>query len=74
MESVLPAGQGRAVSRLSVREREIVELARAGCENKAIACQLGLAYSTVRVLMARAARKLGARTRQEVLQRECELG
>jgi DNA-binding CsgD family transcriptional regulator len=53
---------------LSGREREVVALACAGHENKAIAFELGLAHSTVRVLMARAARKIGARTRQGLIE------
>jgi DNA-binding CsgD family transcriptional regulator len=54
--------------RLSERERQVVALAIAGYENKEIAHELGLAYSTVRVLMARAARKIGARGRREIVE------
>jgi len=52
---------------LTGREREIVELALLGSENKCIAYDLGLSDSTVRVLMRRAAIKLGVRTRRELL-------
>jgi DNA-binding NarL/FixJ family response regulator len=48
---------------LSPRERQVLERAILGSENKVIAYDLGLADSTVRVLMRRAAIKLGARTR-----------
>jgi DNA-binding NarL/FixJ family response regulator len=52
---------------LTAREREIVERALLGSENKCIAYDLGLSDSTVRVLMSRAAIKLGVRTRRELL-------
>src|SRR5262249_44474607 len=54
---------------LSPRERDVVERALAGAENKVIAYDLGLSHSTVKVLMARAASKMGARTRRELLAR-----
>jgi DNA-binding CsgD family transcriptional regulator len=54
---------------LSEREREVVALALKGCGNKTIAYELGLAHSTIRVLMARAASKFGAKTRQELLEK-----
>jgi len=53
---------------LSVREREVVRQALLGRDNKVIAYELGLAQSTVRVLIARAAVKVGARSRRELLQ------
>jgi DNA-binding CsgD family transcriptional regulator len=37
--------------------------------DKLIAYELGLAHSTIRVLLARAAQKLGARSRAELLER-----
>jgi DNA-binding CsgD family transcriptional regulator len=52
---------------LSAREREVVEHALSGIETKVIAYDLGLAHSTVRVLMARAAAKLGVNSRRELL-------
>jgi DNA-binding NarL/FixJ family response regulator len=54
---------------LSEREREIVLRARNGLGNKLIAHELGLADSTVRVLLARAAAKVGARSREELLEK-----
>ncbi|MGD0674962.1 MAG: helix-turn-helix transcriptional regulator [Polyangiaceae bacterium] len=53
---------------LTAREREVVLRALRGCANKVIAFDLGLAHSTVRVLIARAASKLGVRTREELLE------
>lgn len=52
---------------LSPRETQLVELAAAGFEPKVIAYDLGLAPSTVRVLLARAGQKLGARTWRELV-------
>jgi DNA-binding CsgD family transcriptional regulator len=53
---------------LSAREREVLERAILGRENKLIAYELGLAASTVRVLMRRAAGKLGAKTREGAIE------
>lgn len=52
---------------LSTREAQVAALARLGRSNKEIAYELGLSASTVRVLMARATRKLGVRTRSELI-------
>jgi DNA-binding CsgD family transcriptional regulator len=52
---------------LSGRERQVVALATLGRSNKMIAYELGLAHSTVRVLMARAAVKLHAPTRRALV-------
>jgi DNA-binding CsgD family transcriptional regulator len=52
---------------LTRRERQVVGFAALGQPNKLIAYELGLSPSTVGVLMARAARKLGARSRTELL-------
>jgi DNA-binding CsgD family transcriptional regulator len=54
---------------LSPRERQVASLAGLGHSNKLIAYELDLAHSTVRVLLARAAAKLGARTRTEMVDR-----
>jgi DNA-binding CsgD family transcriptional regulator len=53
---------------LSDRERQVIGYALLGHHNKLIAYELGIAPSTVRVLMARAASKLGVRTRDELIQ------
>ncbi len=56
-------------SALSAREQQVASLAALGRSNKLIAYELGLAHATVRVLMARAAKKLGARSRAELIER-----
>jgi DNA-binding NarL/FixJ family response regulator len=52
--------------RLSRRELEVLGLLGRGSSNKVIAYELGLAWSTVRVLVHRAARKLGCTGRREL--------
>lgn len=52
---------------LSEREHQVLTQAHLGHSNKVIAYELGLSDSTVRVLMHRAAKKLGASTRAEAL-------
>jgi DNA-binding CsgD family transcriptional regulator len=52
---------------LSPREQQVLAYAALGHSNKLIAYELGLAHSTVRVLLARASAKLGARGRQQTL-------
>lgn len=49
---------------LTERERQVVALAAMGHANKAIAYDLGIATSTVGVLMSRALRRLGLRSRR----------
>jgi DNA-binding NarL/FixJ family response regulator len=63
----MPASNG--VRPLSSRERQVASLADLGHSNKLIAYELGLAHSTVRVLLARAAAKMGVRTRSELIAR-----
>lgn len=58
---------------LSEREHQVLTQAHLGHSNKVIAYELGLSSSTVRVLLHRAARKLGVRTRAEALQKFREL-
>ncbi len=54
---------------LSDRERDVVGLALRGLANKAIAYELGLAQSTVRVLMARAQTKVGVGSRRDLVEK-----
>lgn len=54
---------------LTDRERQVVIQASLGQTNKEIAYALGVSPNTVRVLMARAAARLGARGRKELLAR-----
>jgi DNA-binding CsgD family transcriptional regulator len=52
---------------LTDRERQVVVHAALGMSNKQIAYALGVSDATVRVLMARAAGRVGVRTRKELL-------
>lgn len=52
---------------LTERERQIVRYGAQGFTNKQIAHALGISDATVRVLMARAAGRVGVRTRRELL-------
>jgi DNA-binding CsgD family transcriptional regulator len=55
------------LAQLTDRERQIVLHAALGLTNKHIAYSLGISDTTVRVLIARAANRLGLRTRRELL-------
>lgn len=55
---------------LTDRERQIVVHAALGLSNKQIAYALGISDATVRVLMARAANRLGAHSRKELLEHD----
>lgn len=55
------------VGGLTERESQVVACAAMGHHNKLIAYNLGIAHSTVRVLIARAAARLGARSRCELV-------
>jgi DNA-binding CsgD family transcriptional regulator len=54
---------------LSDREQQVLAFAALDHSNKEIAYELGLSAATVRVLMARAARKLGASGRKDAIDR-----
>jgi DNA-binding CsgD family transcriptional regulator len=60
-------GDPRSLLSLTQREREIVAQAASGSSNKEIAQHLGISDATVRVLMSRAANRLGVRRRKELL-------
>ena len=51
---------------LTEREREVVAAVAAGRSNKEIAYDLGISHATTRVLLSRAYRRLGVRTRDEL--------
>jgi DNA-binding CsgD family transcriptional regulator len=53
---------------LSDREKQVLGYAKLGHHNKLIAYELGIAQSTVRVLMSRAMAKLGVGSREELLE------
>lgn len=55
--------------KLSEREQQVANLAALGRSNKVIAYELGIAHSTVRVLLGRACARLGAQTRNELIAR-----
>ncbi len=57
---------------LTNREQEVLAFAAMGHHNKLIAYNLGISHSTVRVLLARAAAKLGVRSRDELVRRRRE--
>lgn len=59
--------QARSIEMLTDRERQVVLQAALGFTNKEIAYSLGISDSTVRVLMARAAARIGVRSRAELL-------
>jgi DNA-binding CsgD family transcriptional regulator len=52
---------------LTPRERQVLSLLAMGHDYKLIAYELGVSHSTVRVLLARARAKLGAKTRAELV-------
>ena len=55
------------IPELSDRERQVVALAAMGYANKMIGYELGIAASTVGVLIGRAAKRLGVRSRAELV-------
>ncbi|OJY24687.1 MAG: hypothetical protein BGO98_18805 [Myxococcales bacterium 68-20] len=57
----------KPTAKLSERERQVVACLSMGQTNKEAAYELGLAHSTVRVLVARASAKLGVTTREELV-------
>jgi DNA-binding NarL/FixJ family response regulator len=59
-----PTSSPRSPRLLSKREAQVVDLVRQGLHTKAVAFRLGIADSTVRVLLQRAALKLQMSTRQ----------
>lgn len=59
---------------LSTRERQVVTGLLHGHSLKVIAYELDLSYSTVRVLLGRARKKLGVRTREELIARLRDAG
>jgi DNA-binding NarL/FixJ family response regulator len=59
--------EARAWQNLTTRERQVVAYAAMGHSNKHIAYELGLAPSSIAICLSRAARKVGARSRVELI-------
>jgi DNA-binding CsgD family transcriptional regulator len=53
---------------LTAREQQVIASAACGKSNKEIAYELGVSHATIRVLMARAYRRLGVRTRRQLFE------
>jgi DNA-binding NarL/FixJ family response regulator len=68
----MPSGGG--VERLTSREREVLGLMAVGLDNRGIAAQLGIQYSTVRGHVRSVIEKLGARSRLEAVARAYRKG
>lgn len=62
------APERTGIERLTARERQILDRALLGDHGKLIAHDLGIADSTVRVLIARAAGKMGCASRNELIE------
>lgn len=60
--------EARGLGALTERERQVAAAASLGRSNKLIAYELGIADSTVRVLVARAMAKLGFSSRKELVE------
>ncbi len=63
----LPGRRPADATTLSLREREVAELAAAGLANKEIAARLYLSVSTVETNLSKAYSKLGVRSRAELV-------
>ena len=72
----LDSGGGRdgAGNRLSVREKEVLELLASGADNNEVATELGISPETVRNHTRNARRKLGARSRSHAIAIAIALG
>lgn len=57
----------RGLEALTEREQQVVACAAGGSTNKEIAYDLGISHATTRVLLARACRRLGVRSREDLL-------
>jgi DNA-binding CsgD family transcriptional regulator len=68
-ERCAPLGRRKRPPTLSERERQVLRCAADGRSNKEIAYELGLAHATVRVLLHRAATKLGVTRRSDIIAR-----
>jgi DNA-binding CsgD family transcriptional regulator len=71
-----PSGEpiGDAIERLTPRERQVLDLMAAGLDNRAIAAQLRIEYTTVRGHVRSVIEKLRARSRLEAVARAYQSG
>ncbi|MEK6208548.1 MAG: LuxR C-terminal-related transcriptional regulator [Chloroflexota bacterium] len=67
-----PIGDG--FDRLTPREREVLDLMAVGLDNRAIAAELGIQYTTVRGHVRSVIEKLGARSRLEAVAWAYQMG
>jgi DNA-binding NarL/FixJ family response regulator len=65
-QSILSARPARQLPSLSVREREVAELAASGLRNRDIAERMGIAEKTVKTHLTRVDQRLGVATRSEL--------
>ncbi len=65
---------GGGIERLTPREREVLDLMAGGLDNRAIAADLGIQYTTVRGHVRSVIEKLGARSRLEAVARAYQKG
>jgi DNA-binding NarL/FixJ family response regulator len=63
------APNGDGIERLTPREREVLNFMAAGLDNRAIAANLRIQYTTVRGHVRSVIEKLGARSRLEAVAR-----
>jgi DNA-binding CsgD family transcriptional regulator len=69
-----PAGVAETIARLSPRELEVLRLMTNGLDNRQIASELGVAYTTVRSHTRSLIEKLGARSRLDAVARAYRAG
>ena len=72
-EEIGPKALSSAGLKLSIRQRDVLELLLRGETNKAIARRLNLSQSTVNVHMRRLMKVLGAKNRTQVVLRTMDL-
>jgi DNA-binding NarL/FixJ family response regulator len=74
VKSINGGSLGGGIERLTPREREVLDLMAGGLDNRAIAADLGIQYTTVRGHVRSVIEKLGARSRLEAVARAYQKG